>query len=78
VSQSGIRTPRVSAPGAGGVKVKGGAAPAPWTTRETADEAAEAEAGEARVHALSSQHTRGEGTRKHACLPRGGKEVKKR
>jgi hypothetical protein len=53
----------------------GGAAPGP-RTRETADEAeatlktrvaAEAEAGEARVHALSSQHTRGEGIRKHAC-----------
>ena len=54
---------------------KGEGAPAPWTTRETA-EAAEAEAGEARVHALSSQLTRGEGTRKHACLPRGGKGVR--
>ena len=40
--------------------------------------AAEAEAGKVRVHALSSQHTRGEGIRKHACLPRGGKGVKKR
>jgi hypothetical protein len=47
--------------------------------RETAVEAevtqtrvaAEAEAGETRVHALSSQHTRGEGTRKHACLSEG-------
>ena len=48
----------------------GGAAPGP-RTRETA-EAAEAEAGETRVHALSSQHTRGEGIRKHACLSEEG------
>jgi hypothetical protein len=61
------RTPRVPAPGAGGVEVKGGGAPAPWTTRETADEAeatlrervaAEAEAGEVRAHALSSPISR--------------------
>jgi hypothetical protein len=49
----------------------GGAAPGP-RTRETA-KAAEAEAGETRVHALSSQHTRGEGIRKHACLSGEGK-----
>jgi intein-encoded DNA endonuclease-like protein len=36
--------------------------------------AAEAEAGETRVHALSSQHTRGEGIRKHACLSEEGNE----
>jgi hypothetical protein len=42
------RTPRVPAPGAGGVEVKGGGAPAPWTTRETA---IEAEATQARVAA---------------------------
>jgi hypothetical protein len=58
----------------------GGAAPGP-RTRETADEAevtlrervaVEAEAGETRVHALSSQHTRGEGILKHACLSEEG------
>jgi hypothetical protein len=58
----------------------GGAAPGP-RTRETADEAevtlrervaVEAEAGETRVHPHSSQHTRGEGIRKHACLSEEG------
>ena len=38
MSQSGIRAPRVPAPGAGGVEAKGGAAPGPRTW-ETADEA---------------------------------------
>jgi hypothetical protein len=82
-----VWTPRAPVPGTPrGDKPYGRGAPAP-EYRETADEAeatlktrvaAEAEAGEARVHALSSQLTRGEGTRKHACLPRGGKGVKKR
>ena len=38
VSRTEVRTPRAPAPGAGGVEVKGGAAPGP-RTRETADEA---------------------------------------
>jgi intein-encoded DNA endonuclease-like protein len=71
----------VSAPGSRGGKSSGVAASGPWT-RETVCEAeatlqkrvaVEAEAGETRVHALSSQHTRGEGIRKHACLSEEGK-----
>jgi hypothetical protein len=63
---------RVTAEG----RFQGRVAPDP-RYRGTADEAeatlktrvaAEAEAGETRVHALSSQHMRGEGIRKHACL----------
>jgi hypothetical protein len=62
----------------------GGAAPGP-RTRETADEAevtlrervaAEAEAGETRVHALSSQHTRGEGSGNTPACQRRGKGVR--
>ena len=79
-----VRTPRAPVPGTPrGDKSYGRGAPAP-EYRETADEAeatlktrvaAEAEAGETRVHALSSQHTRGEGIRKHACLEgKGGGE----
>jgi len=74
-----VRTPRAPVPGTPrGDKSYGRGAPAP-EHRETADEAeatlktrvaAEAEAGETRVHALSS-HTRGEGIRKHACLWKG-------
>ena len=67
-----VRTPRAPVPGTPrGDKSYGRGAPAP-EYRETA-EAAEAEAGETRVHALSSQHTRGEGIRKHACLSEEGK-----
>jgi hypothetical protein len=84
--QTQIRTPRAPVPGTPrGDKSYGRGAPAP-EYRETADEAeatlrervaAEAEAGETRVHALSSQHTRGEGIRKHACLSEEGKGVKR-
>jgi len=57
---------------------KGGGAPAPWTTRETA-QAFEAEAGEIRAHALSRTQTReGKGSVKAPVLSEEGKGVRKR
>jgi hypothetical protein len=68
-----VRTPRVSAPGAGGVKGRGGVAPAP-RRRETA-EASKAEVGKTRVHALPESQfndSGGEGIRKRSCPVREG------
>jgi len=65
VETNEVRTPRVSAPGAGGVKGRGGVAPDP-RRRETADKA-----GKTRAYALSFQHTRGEGVRKRAWRGEG-------
>jgi hypothetical protein len=77
VSRVEARPPGAPAPGTPRGIVEGGGAPAPWT-RETVFEAeaahsrvaAEAEAGEMRVHALPESRigSGGEGIRKHACL----------